>query len=189
MQNNGALQGIKVLDLSRMLPGPYCSMILADHGAEVIAVEDRRFKADGLFLNTVNRNKKHMTLNLKTEAGLEIFFRLAGEADVLLEAGEGIGTVHQQLDLLCEPIGGNVAGDAIDLVSVLVQDQEGGVTVHAETLLQLRPLRIGLRVEPEPHEARTQLLDNLGILECFILHLAAVRAPVGVQEGEHLPVA
>ena len=85
MQKNGALKGIKVLDLSRLLPGPYCSMILADHGAEVIAVEDRRFLADGLFLNTVNRNKRHMTLNLKTESGLEIFFRLAEDADVLLE--------------------------------------------------------------------------------------------------------
>ncbi|RLC31969.1 MAG: CoA transferase [Deltaproteobacteria bacterium] len=85
MDNNGALSGIKVLDLSRLLPGPYCSMILADHGAKVIAVEDRRFMADNLFLNNINRNKQHMTLNLKTEEGLKIFFRLAKEADVLLE--------------------------------------------------------------------------------------------------------
>ncbi len=85
MNNDGALSGIKVLDLSRLLPGPYCSMILADHGAEVIAVEDRRFMADGLFLNNINRNKQHMTLNLKTKEGMEIFFRLAKEADVVLE--------------------------------------------------------------------------------------------------------
>jgi crotonobetainyl-CoA:carnitine CoA-transferase CaiB-like acyl-CoA transferase len=85
MNNNGALAGIKVLDLSRLLPGPYCSMVLADHGAEVISVEDRRFLADGLFLNNVNRNKRHMTLNLKSKEGLEIFFRLAKEADVVLE--------------------------------------------------------------------------------------------------------
>ncbi|MEA3438210.1 MAG: CoA transferase [Thermodesulfobacteriota bacterium] len=50
MPKNGALSGIKVLDLSRLLPGPYCSMILADHGARVIAIEDRRFMDDGLFL-------------------------------------------------------------------------------------------------------------------------------------------
>jgi len=85
MNNNGALAGIKILDLSRLLPGPYCSMVLADHGAEVISVEDRRFLADGLFLNNINRNKQHMTLNLKTGEGLEIFFRLAKEADVVLE--------------------------------------------------------------------------------------------------------
>ncbi|MDY0221901.1 MAG: CaiB/BaiF CoA-transferase family protein [Desulfobacterium sp.] len=85
MGSKGALSGIKVLDLSRLLPGPYCSMILADHGAEVIAVEDKRFKADGLFFNVVNRNKRHMCLNLKSDRGLEIFFRLAKEADVILE--------------------------------------------------------------------------------------------------------
>ncbi len=81
----GAVEGIKVLDLSRMLPGPYCSMILADHGAEVIAVEDRRFKKDGLFFNDLNRNKRHMSLNLKTTRGKEIFFRLAEHADVIIE--------------------------------------------------------------------------------------------------------
>ena len=81
----GALDGITVIDLSRLLPGPYCSMILADHGARVIAVENKRFIADGLFFNTINRNKEHMSLNLKTEAGKQIFFRLIEKADVLLE--------------------------------------------------------------------------------------------------------
>jgi len=85
MSNTGALSGITVIDLSRLLPGPYCSMILADHGARVIAVEDKRFLADGLFFNLVNRNKEHMSLNLKTEKGKEIFFRLIQNADVVLE--------------------------------------------------------------------------------------------------------
>ena len=81
----GALSGITVIDLSRLLPGPYCSMILADHGARVIAIEDKRFLADGLFFNIINRNKEHMTLNLKTTEGREIFFRLLENADVVLE--------------------------------------------------------------------------------------------------------
>jgi len=81
----GALSGIKVLDMSRLLPGPYCSMILGDHGARVIAVEDRRFLADGLFFDPVNRNKEHMSLNLKTQEGKEIFFRLIKESDVFME--------------------------------------------------------------------------------------------------------
>jgi len=80
-----ALEGIKIIDLSRMLPGPYCSMILADHGARVIAIEDKRFMADDIFLSPVNRNKDHMTLNLKTKEGQEIFFKLIREADVLME--------------------------------------------------------------------------------------------------------
>ncbi|OQY14082.1 MAG: carnitine dehydratase [Desulfobacteraceae bacterium 4572_187] len=85
MPKNGALSGIKVLDLSRLLPGPYCSMILADHGARVIAIEDRRFMDDGLFFSQAYRNKEHMSLNLKTEEGKKIFFRLANDADVILE--------------------------------------------------------------------------------------------------------
>lgn len=82
---SGALEGIRVIDLSRMLPGPYCSMILADHGARVIAIEDKRFMADDLLISPVNRNKDHMTLNLKTGEGKEIFFRLMGNADVVME--------------------------------------------------------------------------------------------------------
>ncbi len=81
----GALSGIKVLDLSRLLPGPYCSMILADHGAEVVAIEDRRFQAEDLFFGDIYRNKKHMTLNLKSEQGQEIFSRLVATADVVIE--------------------------------------------------------------------------------------------------------
>lgn len=83
--NDGALAGILVLDLSRLLPGPFCSMILADHGARVISVEDKRFLSDDLFISTVNRNKEHMCLNLKTPEGKEIFYRLVRKADVLLE--------------------------------------------------------------------------------------------------------
>jgi crotonobetainyl-CoA:carnitine CoA-transferase CaiB-like acyl-CoA transferase len=82
---SGALEGIKIIDLSRMLPGPYCSMILADHGARVIAIEDKRFMADDLLISPVNRNKDHMTLNLKTGEAKEIFFRLMRNADVLME--------------------------------------------------------------------------------------------------------
>ena len=82
----GALNGILVLDLSRLLPGPYCSMILADHGARVIAIEDKRFEKESLsYLDNVNRNKEHITLNLKTDKGKEIFFELAKKADVVIE--------------------------------------------------------------------------------------------------------
>ncbi len=85
MDKQGALSGIKVIDLSRLLPGPYCSMILADHGARVIAIEDKRFEQDKLFLHSIYRNKEHISLNLKTQKGLEIFFELVQDADVLIE--------------------------------------------------------------------------------------------------------
>lgn len=85
MSNTGALAGVRVLDLSRLLPGPYCSMILADHGAEVIAIENSRFQKDGLFFEELYRNKRHMSLNLKNPKGKEIFLSLVKEADVVLE--------------------------------------------------------------------------------------------------------
>lgn len=81
-----ALAGIRVLDLSRLLPGPYCAMILADHGARVIAIEDRRFEAEALpELGHINRNKEHMCLNLKSEKGRAIFYQLAQTADLVIE--------------------------------------------------------------------------------------------------------
>ena len=85
MLGKGALTGITVLDLSRLLPGPFGSMILADHGARVISIENKRFIADGFFITTVNRNKEHLSLDLKTPEGKEIFFRLVKTADVVME--------------------------------------------------------------------------------------------------------
>ncbi len=82
---SGSLAGIKVVDMSRLLPGPFCSMILADHGARVIAVESPRYKEEGFFFEAVYRNKEHMTLDLKSDAGREVFFRLAADADVFIE--------------------------------------------------------------------------------------------------------
>jgi len=80
-----ALEGIKVLDLSRLIPGPYCSMILADLGADVLRIEGPQFADEGAGIPTLMRNKRHMSLNLKQPKGLEIFYRLAAGADVLLE--------------------------------------------------------------------------------------------------------
>ncbi len=85
MNPTGALSGITVIDLSRLLPGPYCTMILADHGARVIAVEDPRYRDRGEHVFPVYRNKSHLTLDLKSEVGLEIFFRLVKDADVVVE--------------------------------------------------------------------------------------------------------
>jgi crotonobetainyl-CoA:carnitine CoA-transferase CaiB-like acyl-CoA transferase len=85
MKQRGALEGITVLDLSRLLPGPFCSMVLADHGARVIVIEDRRFAEEAGLSDAVYRNKAHMTLNLKSDAGRGIFYRMAETADVVLE--------------------------------------------------------------------------------------------------------
>jgi crotonobetainyl-CoA:carnitine CoA-transferase CaiB-like acyl-CoA transferase len=91
-----ALEGIRVLDLSRMLPGPYCSMMLADLGAEVIKVEEpsvgdptRRsppmVTGQSAPFSQVNRNKKSIAIDLKKPEGREIFLKLASTADCVLE--------------------------------------------------------------------------------------------------------
>ncbi len=79
------LDGIKVLDLSRLYPGPFCTALLADFGAEVICIEDRRFEHDIGGLPSALRNKRHMTLNLKSEEGREIFFRMLSDADIVVD--------------------------------------------------------------------------------------------------------
>ena len=91
-----ALQDIVVLDLTRVLAGPYCTMMLADFGAKVIKIEvpgkgdDTRamgpFKnGSSMYYANVNRNKKGVTLNLKTPEGKELFLKLAEKADVVVE--------------------------------------------------------------------------------------------------------
>ncbi|WP_042355519.1 CaiB/BaiF CoA transferase family protein [Bacillus rubiinfantis] len=96
MKGTGALGGIKVLDLTRVLAGPYCTMILADLGAEVIKVEapggsDETRGWGPPFRNGVsayylcaNRNKRSITVNLKTEEGRNIIRALVKEADVVI---------------------------------------------------------------------------------------------------------
>lgn len=91
------LEGIRVLDLTRALAGPYCSMILGDMGADVLKVEMPKVGDEtrawgppfingesGYFLS-VNRNKRGMTLNLKDERGKEILAKLIARSDVLLQ--------------------------------------------------------------------------------------------------------
>jgi len=89
------LQGIRVLDLSRYLAGPFCGMLMADYGAEVIRIEppggadDRKVGPFGgdqsLGVLTMNRNKRFVTLNLKAVRGREIFLDLVRNSDVLIE--------------------------------------------------------------------------------------------------------
>jgi len=84
------LEGIRILDLSRLLPGPYCSMLLSDLGAEVIKFEQpgvgdyMREMIPEIFMS-VNRNKKSVTLSLKSEKGKEVFYRMVEKSDVVLE--------------------------------------------------------------------------------------------------------
>lgn len=79
-----ALSRFRMLDLSRQLPGPFCSMLLADLGMDVLAVYAPTDPM-GMGIPILGRNKRSLTLNLKTPEGRDIFQRLAREADVVLE--------------------------------------------------------------------------------------------------------
>jgi crotonobetainyl-CoA:carnitine CoA-transferase CaiB-like acyl-CoA transferase len=91
----GPLNGVRVLDLTEHMAGPYCTMILGDMGAEVIKLErpghgdSSRGMGDGSernpYFRYINRNKKGVTLDYKTSRGREIFLRLVREMDVLVE--------------------------------------------------------------------------------------------------------
>jgi crotonobetainyl-CoA:carnitine CoA-transferase CaiB-like acyl-CoA transferase len=91
-----AFSGIKVVDVSRLLPGPFCSMLLADFGADVIKIEDPGtgdyirwwpplLGENSGFHVVLNRNKRSLTLNLKKNEAKEIFKQLVAGADVVLE--------------------------------------------------------------------------------------------------------
>jgi crotonobetainyl-CoA:carnitine CoA-transferase CaiB-like acyl-CoA transferase len=75
---------LKVLDLSRQLPGPFCSMLLADLGADVLCIANPDDPMS-IGIPFLARNKRHMTLNLKHTAGRDILLRLVADADIVLE--------------------------------------------------------------------------------------------------------
>ena len=92
---DGALKDIKILDLTSVGFGPYACQILGDYGAEIIKIESRegditrgiapfRNKGMGHFFINANRNKRSLVLDLKTEAGKKVFFKLAEKSDVIM---------------------------------------------------------------------------------------------------------
>ncbi|KAJ5677121.1 CoA-transferase family III domain-containing protein [Penicillium maclennaniae] len=103
--HSGPLVGVKILDLTRVLAGPFCTQILADYGADVIKVENpnggddtRLWREAGeeaiwrpeasntsIYFNTINRNKRSIAVNLKTEGGRKIILSLVRKVDVVVE--------------------------------------------------------------------------------------------------------
>jgi alpha-methylacyl-CoA racemase len=93
----GPLQGVRILDLTRLLPGNYCTLLLADLGADVIKVEEPErgdyirltpplVDGEGAIHRALNRGKRSVTIDLKTPDGAMVLRRLARDADALIEA-------------------------------------------------------------------------------------------------------
>lgn len=102
MSSHMALENLTILDLTRVLAGPFCTMMLADMGANVIKIEvpgsgddtrsyppfreqNRNGERESLYFANINRNKKGITLNLKSPKGKALFKRLVEKADVVVE--------------------------------------------------------------------------------------------------------
>jgi formyl-CoA transferase len=180
--NPGALAGIRVIDLTRVLGGPYCTMILSDHGAEVIKIEPPQgdevrawgppfLDGTASYFLGVNRNKRSIALDLSKQEGRDVLLRLLEDADVLIENykpgsmekwGIGYDVLSQRFPRLVHcrvsgfgatgPLGGLPGYDAI------VQAMVGLMSINGEP--GSGPLRMGTPVV----DLATGLYSTIGIL-------------------------
>jgi len=194
---SGPLEGLKVIDLSHIMAGPACSMLLADMGADVIKVEKmpegddaRRMVPPAVgdesaaFL-IMNRNKRGIALDLKTEAGRDVLSRLLKDADVLIEnyrrgTMEKMGFSYEALHALnpkliyCSISGFGRTGPYAD---------RGGFDLVAQGMTGLMSIT-GERVGAPPMKSGAPLTDiTAGILACVGV-LAALHARESSGQGQ-----
>jgi len=165
-----ALEGIRVLDFSRVLAGPYCTMVLGDLGADIVKVErdgvgdDLRqwgppFTPDGesTYFLSVNRNKRSVVLDLKTESGRDLALKLVRQSDVLVEnfrpgVMEAVGLGYEQLKQInprlvyCSITGYGTTGPLADRpgYDVITQGMGGLMSVTGEP--EGVPTRVGVAI-------------------------------------------
>ena len=167
--STGPLTGLRVLDLSRVLSGPYCTMVLADLGAEVVKIEkpgsgdDTRAWAppalgdESAYFMSVNRNKRSLTVDLKHPAGKEIIYRLAAWADVVVEnfrpgTADGLGVGYESLSdinprlVYCAISGFGQTGPYRDRPGYDIMGLAMGGIMSATGYPDLPPVRVGVAV-------------------------------------------
>ena len=168
----GALDGIRILDVSRVLAGPFCSMILGDLGAEVIKIEHNAsgdetrgwgppfVNGESAYYLCANRNKQSMTLNLKSEEGKKIFSKLAFTSDVVIQnfkSGtlEKMGLGYSQLKainpglILASITGFGSTGPYKDLpgYDYIIQAMSGLMSITGEP--EGSPVKVGVAIADE----------------------------------------
>ncbi len=199
-----ALSGLRLLDLSHMLAGPYCAMMLADLGMEVVKIEPpagertRRLLADdpryarggmGAYALTLNRNKKAVAIDLKAPGGRQLLHALAAEADVLLTnfsvgVTERLGVDPETLEevnprlVTCSITGFGETGPHRQRTSfdLVAQATGGGMSLGGES--GGRPLRAGLPVG----DLGAGMMAATGIL-------AALQARQRTGRGQHVDIS
>ncbi len=201
-----ALSHITVLDLSRVLAGPYATMTLGDYGAEVIKIEQpgrgddsRRWGppfTDGgqsAYFLCANRNKRSLTLNLKTEAGHKIFRRLAAQADVVVEnfkAGgmERLGLGYDSLRtenpglIYCAITGYGQTGPdrALPGYDTVIQAQGGIMSITGST---------SEGTDGEPIKVGVAIVDITAGLQAVVAILTALQHRERTGEGQQIDIA
>ena len=195
------LAGIRVLDLTRLLPGAFCTMLLGDRGADVIKVEEpgtgdyMRWlpplqDGQGVVFNSLNRNKRAITLNLKTEAGRELFKALVATADVVVE-GNRPG-VMARLGLGWETL--RALRPGLVLCSITGYGQDGPFAQRAGHDLNYMATAgaLSLNALPggRPHPLAVQVADiGAGGVGAAAAILAALLGVARGGEGRHLDVS
>lgn len=200
MAGKGLLEGVKVLDLTRVLAGPYCGMMFADMGAEVIKIEvpkkgdDSRKNApivngESAYFMNLNRNKKGITLNLKSEKGKEIFRELVKQSDIVLEnyrpgVMEKLGLGYEDLRKLNPAI---VYGAVSGFGHYGPYSKRAGYDIIGQAMSGLMSTS-GWPDSP-PTRTGTAISDVLGGLSCTIGVLAAYVNRLKTGEGEKVDVS
>jgi len=200
--NHPLLEGIRVLDLSRVLAGPYCTMMLGDLGADVIKVElpdrgdDTRHwgppfaeGGESAYYLCVNRNKRSITLNLKSDSGLSILRDLIKQSDILVEnfrvgTLEGWGLSYEELQRLrpgliyCTITGYGYTGPYRDKpgYDFVIQAQGGVMSITGPA-------------DGEPYKVGVAVADiTAGLYACNAI-LASLYACQQTGEGQRIDIA
>lgn len=194
------LQGIRVLDLSRVLAGPYCTMVLGDLGADVIKVEPPEgdetrgwgppfAEGESAYYLCVNRNKRGIVINLKTDEGKKILRDLALQSDVLVENfrvgtlekfGLDFATLHELNPKLiyCSITGFGQTGSMKDKpgYDFMIQALGGLMSITGEP-------------EGEPMKTGVAVVDLFAGQNAIIAILAALQARTLTGRGQHLDIS
>ena len=197
----GALEGIRIIDVSRVLAGPFCSMILGDLGAEVIKVEHHESgdetrgwgppfaQGESAYYLCANRNKESMTLNLKSDQGKEIFRKLVSTGDIVVQnfkAGTlekmGLGYEHLKEEnphlIMASITGFGLTGPYKDLpgYDYIIQAMSGLMSITGEG--DGSPLKVGVAIA----DVLTGLYTCIGIL-------SALHHRDNTGEGQEIDIA
>ncbi|KPL89399.1 CaiB/BaiF CoA transferase family protein [Ardenticatena maritima] len=197
----GALDGLRVLDFTRVLAGPFCTMLLGDYGAEIVKVEvphrgdDTRHwgppwaGGESAYFLSVNRNKRSLTLNLKHPKGRQIALDLAARADVLIENFK-VGTMAR-LGLGYEDV--RAVNPGIVYCSITGYGQTGPYRDRPgyDFIIQAQGgiMSITGPADGEPHKVGVAIVDITAGLFAATAILAALRHRDRTGEGQYIDVA